>query len=564
MSKRRKNSNNKQIRNTSTPDLLGLDAAIENAERAELARTLALEKALSSTDVNTLMKAQKYLKNVEKKQEVDFKSIVVDPMDMSSALGYKDKNFSISYDVLRGMARTHIVKSIIETRKEQISDFATPRSNKDGVGFIIQKKRGFAYNLSNKTSSTLSKAEEKRIEEITEFVMKCGSISNSWSADDFDDFIRKIVDDSLTLDQCTFEIVRDRGGIPVEFFATDGATYRLADSYEKDEDAKKEVLINGYAPSYVQLYQSNIIAEFYPWELCFGRRNPSSSIYSNGYGRSELEDMIQTVTAILNADTYNANFFKVGSAPKGILKYSGNINPNTVEDFRRQWTAQVSGVLNMHKIPMINAEKLDFINTGQNNKDMEFSKFQEFLIKITCAMYKIDPAEVGFPMQGTTEAGGLGGDGGTKEKIRYSRSKGLKPLLRKIEKWMNKFVVAPYDPQYEFKFVGLDDEDDDAELEKDIKILSNFMTINEIRKKRDLEPIENGDIILNPTYLQAMGMAQQGDEDSNGMVDDMYGEEGDQNPFTQGGYDEDDEYSDDENPFTKSLQQDLGKILGEY
>lgn len=554
---RGRNNRNKQNRNiNNTPVLFDLDQATENVERANIAHSIALQKALSSTDVNTLMKAQKYLKSIEKKQEVDFKSILVDPMDMSNALGYKDKKVNISYDVLRAMSRTHIVRAIIETRKEQISDFATPRSNKDGVGFVIQKKQGYLQSKDSK--SVLSKSEEQKIEEITKFVMDCGSLSNSWSADDFDEFIRKIVDDSLTLDQSTFEIVRDRSGRPVEFFATDAATYRLADSYEKDEDAKNEVLINGYSPAYVQLYQSNVIAEFYPWELCFGRRNPSTSIYSNGYGRSELEDMIQTVTAILNADTYNANFFKVGSAPKGILKYSGNINQNTVEDFRRQWTAQVSGVMNMHKIPIINADKLDFINTGQNNKDMEFSKFQEFLIKITCAMYKIDPAEVGFPMQGTTEAAGLGGDGGTKEKIRYSRSKGLKPLLRKVEKWLNKYIVSQYDPTYELKFVGLDDEDDQEELEKDIKVLSNFMTVNEIRKKRGLDPIENGDIILNPTYLQAMGMAQQGDPESNDMMDDMYGDEEEydnSNPF-EGEEDE------EENPFMKSLSNDINKILG--
>lgn len=535
-----------------------LDSITQQAEKMKILQNLALEKALQSNDVEQIMKAQTYLKSIKKREEVDFKSILVDPLDLSHSFGYKDKKYNISYDVLRAMARTHIVKSIIETRKEQVSDFCTPRDNKNGVGFIIQKKKGYLYKPDEKPLK-LSKNEEKRIEQMMEFIINGGSVENTWHGDDFDTFIRKVIDDSLTLDQATFEIPRNKGGQPVEFFATDAATYRIADSYE-DEEAKKEVLINGYAPSYVQIYNGKILAEFYPWELCFGVRNPSSSIYSNGYGRSELEDMIQTVTAILNADNYNANFFKVGSAPKGILKYSGNINPNTVEDFRRQWTAQVAGVMNMHKIPMINADKLDFINTGQNNKDMEFSKFQEFLIKITCAMYKIDPAEVGFPMQGTTEAAGLGGDGGTKEKLKYSRSKGLKPLLRKLEKWMNKYIVSQLDPTYEFKFVGLDETDDeDAELERDIKAVSNYMTLNEIRAKRNLPPIENGDIVLNPTYLQAMGMAQsqqqQGDPESDQYMDDQYGDDGDQNPFMEG------ESQEEENPFMKSLSSEIEFLL---
>lgn len=540
----------------STMNIFDLETATENVERANIAQQLALQKALQSNDIGEIMKAQNYLKTIKKREEVDFKSILVDPMDVSHSLGFKHKNFSVSYDVLRGMARTHIVKSIIETRKEQISDFCTPRDNKNGVGWVIQKKKGYLYK-PNEKAKPLTKQEEQRIEQMMEFIMECGSVENTWHGDDFDTFVRKIVDDSLTLDQATYEIVRNKGGQIVEFFATDGATFRIADSYD-DDDARQEVLVNGYAPSYVQLYNGNVISEFYPWEMCFGIRNPSSNIYSNGYGRSELEDMMQTVTAILNADTYNANFFRVGSAPKGILKYSGNINPNTVEDFRRQWTAQVAGVMNMHKIPMINADKLDFITTGQNNKDMEFAKFQEFLIKITCAMYKIDPAEVGFPMQGTTEAGGLGGDGGTSEKLKYSRAKGLKPLLRKIEKWFNKYIVSQIDPGYELKFVGMEgDDDEDTEIERDVKAVSNFMTLNEVRAKRNLPPVENGDIVLNPTYLQAMGMAQQGDEESNSAVDGMQEDGDEENPFMAGNNDE----SGDDNPFMKSLSNELELLL---
>lgn len=555
--KGRKQRRNNQAAAIQSAQPLGLEQANAQVQYATIQQQLTLEKMLQSTDVGDIMKAQNYLKTINKREEVDFKSILVDPMDLSSALGYKHKQTDFSYSILRGMARTHIVKSIIETRKEQVSDFCTPRQNKNGIGFIVQKKRGYVYKEGDKKKA-LTSSEESRIEEIMEFIMSCGTIDNHWHADDFDTFIRKIVDDSLTLDQATFEVPMDKVGRPVEFFATDAATFRIADSYDDDDRGhKKEALINGYAPSYVQIYNGAILAEFYPWELGFCLRNPSTNIYSNGYGRSELEDMIQTVTAILNADTYNANFFKVGSAPKGILKYSGNINPNTVEDFRRQWTAQVAGVMNMHKIPMINADKLDFINTGQNNKDMEFSKFQEFLIKITCAMYKMDPAEVGFPMQGGSESAGLGGDGGTKEKLNYSRSKGLKPLLRKVEKWMNKWIVTRLDPSYEMKFVGIDEDDDeDIELDRDIKAVSNYMTLNEIRKKRDLPPVENGDVVLNPTYLQAIGMAQQGAEGANQAVDDMNDEDqGDSNPFMEG------QQQDDSNPFMKSLEDELGILL---
>lgn len=526
-----------------------LDKLQGQKERLAVQEALALEKAFKSNDVEQIVKAQQYLKGLEKKEEVDFKSILVDPMELTSSFGYKDKPYNLSYDVLRAMSRTHIIKAIIETRKDQVASFCEPQRNKYSSGFVIQKKQAWR---SQQKEEKLTKAEERRINELIEFLLGCGTTENFWSQDTFDTFVKKIVSDSLTLDQATFEVVRNRQGIPVEFFATDGATYRIADSYDQDDYKKKEVEVAGYVPSYVQIYQNKILAEFYPWELCFGVRNPSTDIRLNGYGKSELEDMIQTITAILNADFYNANFFKVGSAPKGILKYSGNINPNTVEDFRRQWIAQVSGVMNMHKIPMINADKLDFINTAQNNKDMEYAKYQEFLIKISCAIFKIDPSEIGFPMAGAAETNAFGGSTGNEEKLRYSKDKGLKPLLKQVQYWINKYLISQIDNSYEFRFVGIDGEADETqELEADIKMLSNFMTLNEIRAKRNLPPMPDGDVILNPTYLQAKGMAQQGDPNANEAVDQMNSDEGSNNEGQE------------DNPFMKSLQEDIGKILSE-
>ena len=276
--------------------------------------------------------------------------------------------------------------------------------------------------------------------------------------------------------------------------------------------------------------------------------------------------MAQVVTAILNSDTYNANFFKVGSAPKGILKYTGNINQNTVEDFRRQWMNQVAGVMNMHKIPIINADKLDFINTHVSNKDMEFGKYYEFLIKIACAMFKIDPSEIGFPMGGNAQgSSGLGGDS-TEEKLEYSRDKGLKPLLKRFQYWINKYLIWQLDPDFELRFVGIDASDEKSELDSDIERLSNFATVDEIRAKQNLPILgkeKGGDVILNPTYIQYLGMVQQQQQGQDGG-------EGDGSQFMQPGEDGQDEdqqdgeggdNNEDNNPFMKSLAQDLEVIL---
>ena len=540
--------------NSNQPSLREL---LEREEQLKIEKALTLDRIMSGNNAQEIIQARKYLKDIEERKVGASQSIIVDPMQLSASTGFRDKNYTVSYDVLRAMSKTHIVKSIIETRKDQIKSFCQPQEDQYSVGFIIEKKRKFS-ELSDKVE--LSKQDRLRIDWLIQFLLDCGSTSNSWHRDTFETFVGKLIDDSLTLDQGTFEVVSNRKGDPVEFFATDGATYRLADTYEDDENTikDKDMLVKGYAPSVVQLYQQRIVATFYPWELGFCVRNPKTDIRLNGYGRAELEDMIQTVTAILNADFYNANFFKVGSAPKGILRYSGNINQNTLDDFKAQWQAEVAGVLNHHKIPIVNADKLEFINTHVPNKDMEFAKYHEFLIKICCAIWKMDPSEIGFPMSGNSDSKPMF-ESSNASKIKYSRDKGLKPLLRSIEWWINKWIIGRIDPDFRFRFVGIDADDPDAQLDRDIKMVTNLNTVDEIRQKRGDKPLgpeKGGDAILNPAYLQLLGMQQQQQQMQGGDPNAQEDGGGD-NPFMGG----EEDGGGDEDPFMKSLSSDIEKIL---
>lgn len=541
---------NKNKANFSIHDIGLID---EQIAKANIVKNITLDQALRSQSVDDIFKAQQYIQQIENKnKDVKPQSMLMDPQSYG-ADGYKEKQFKLSYDILRAMARTPIIKAIIKTRVNQVVAFTRPQKDKYSPGFVIRPKK------AKKTDSgvKLTKQQEARIEEITEFVLNCGVNANAWHGDNFASFTRKFITDSLELDQCTAEIVRNNGGEVCELLATDASMFRIADTHNDEEfrsNNLKKAEKNGYLPYYVQVYQSRIVNEYYPWELMFGVRNPSSSIYSNGYGRSELEDLIENVTSMLNADQYNSNFFKVGSNPKGILKVTGNVNQSRLEEFKMHWQAQVAGVRNAHKLPIIEADKMDFISTQTSNKDMEYSKYQEFLIKVGCAHYLMDPSEIGFPMAGASDGSkGLGGDGGTKEKLEYSKDKGLNPLLVSYEDWYNKYVIDPFDSEYELKFEGLDVESPEKELENDVKAVQNWSTVNEIRRKRGMKDIPGGDIILNPIFLQNQMASMQGDEESNDYVNSYAGDD-EPNPFKK---------SEKVNPFEKDFEKDIAEIFAQ-
>lgn len=485
---------------------------IDDAQRKfDIERRLTLEKAFSSQDVETIYKAQNYYSkfvqqnNPMARQPSGVKAMIIDPNEISSSMGYYQKSTNIAYSTLRQMAKAPIIRSIISTRQDQVAEFCRPQLNKHSKGFVIER-------VGQDQKKDISDNDKREIDALTKFLLQGGEEENNWKWDDFETTARKFINDSLVLDQGCIEIIPQRNFEPHSFIAVDGATMRIAGSYDDISNVGGRQKVLGSYPSYCQVWQGNILREFYPWEMAFGIRNPTTNILMNGYGRGELEDLVITITSMLNADTYNGNFFRQGSMPKGMLmvKNAQGLNGDRLKELQRNWNAMVAGTTNAHKTPVLDADSIEYLDLQKNNRDMEFMKFLEYLIKVACAMFKISPEEIGFPLEGQSKGMG-GGDSGKEEKA-YSMSKGLNPLLTYFEKVINKYIIGPKtNYQYVFKFVGMEVESAQEEEERILKAAEVYITPNEIRTDKGLKPIENPmmDLPLNPIFAQQQQMQQQ-------------------------------------------------------
>lgn len=546
---------------------------VDYAQRKlEIKRMSIIEKAAKSDNPEDIIAASNAVSKIQKANFTPAKAFFIDPLDFNANLGYKDKAYSLTYTTLKRMAATPIINAIIKTRKNQIADFAEPQADRYSTGFVIRKK------AKNGVDSRMDEKDKKVANAITDFILNCGS-ETSWVNDDFDTFIRKIVDDSLTYDQMTFECIRNRRGKLERFVAVDASTFRMADTaFQEDyknaffnnrgssnwnsqgDLVRKEV--NGYLPQYVQIYQNAVVNDFYPWELCFAVRNPSTSIYSNGYGVSELEELINVITSMLWGDEYNRRFFSQGSAPKGLLRVKGGMSESALQQFKQQWQAMINGVMNSWKTPVVEAD-VDWIDLQKNNRDMEYSSWMEYLIKLACAIYSIDPSEIGWDI---SRSGGNSGlfEKSEAERIQNSKDKGLYPMLKFIQRKINKYVVEQINPEFEFIFMGMNGMTIEQELEMDIKKLNSFQTLNETREKWDLPAIkEIGDIIENSVYWQAESAKQQREQQEQQQQMQMqmgggYGNEG-EGDQGWGDYDEGEGGDDgDYNPFDEYSEGDKG------
>ena len=517
-----------------------IDRASKMIVKATLRQQTLLNEALTSNDAESIIKAQTTIKNITTRQDTSRKSLIVDVQDFQNGFDYKDRHISMSYDMLEAMGSTPIINSIIKTRITQVASFAEPVKDEYSVGYKIQKKRLAGMDLNEK----LTKSEEKEIFQLTEFIENTGT--NEWTNDDFDTFVRKYMNDSLKFDQAVFEVVRDAKGTPIEFFAVDAKTFRVAKSLDdkqyEEMYSNKRKEINGYYPSHVQIIENNIVNEYYPWELSFGIRNPHTRLKNQGYGVSELEELVSVITSLLHGYQYNSNFFKQGSAPKGFFKVSGSgYNDTSLQAFKQQWRSMVSGVNNAWKTPFLNAENVEWVDLQKGNAEMGYSGWIEFLIKIACAVFTIDPAEINFPLQGSSSGGAMF-EGSNEARLKHSKDKGLYPMIKFLQKKLNKQIVKHfYGGKYELVFTGMDALTRKEQVELDEKTVKTYKTVNELRNDKGLDSIDGGDIILDSTYIQKTLL----DEQNAAMSENQEGEEYEEEPFK-----EDDS---DENPIQKSL-----------
>lgn len=522
-----------------------------------------IQASLNSNNPEEIMKANLYLGEITPNSG-RIQSVFFDPNDLSgNGKGFKDSKGILSFEILRRMGNIHIIRSIVNTRIEQIQNFLHFSEDDQKEGFTIRKKT----SLFKESKKEISSAEKKKIEEIVEFLMNSG-FNEKWdNIDDFQTFVRKIAFDSLTLDQLAFEVVRDKGWNIKKYRAVDASLIRFLDSVDpKQRERLEDYRFKGYLPRFCMTWDDQILINpttkepilYYPWELGFGIRNKSSDIRKNGYGTSELEILVDLITGVLWSIQYNMNNFSIGSTPKGFINVkNANISDSNLNEFRQAWSQMMTGVRNAKRTPVINGIDLEWIDLDKSNREMEYQEWAQFLVIMVCSVYRIDPSELGFSFKNQAQ---IFGQDGQKARLQHSREKGLKPILIFLENIITKYIVSEIDEDYEFVFTGIEVEDEETQVNLDkIKLESGMVSMQDIFKKYSGREFDSeNDIILNQVYQQAQASKQQqemfgssvpGEMDEEGVPQDES-----KNPF--------DKYKSIDNPIMTAAFDYIGKNFG--
>lgn len=431
------------------------------------------------------------------------------------------------------MEERELDEGIIKS-EEVISDGEAEYSDMDinGDGKTDDDEEEVGWELERRARQRLEEMIKEKRTYVEQFVLNCGVLEQrpfktlKWN---FDSCLRAWVRDTYTYDLISTEVVPNKMNQPHHFFPADSSTIKFAapslKKYktfpgaqanldflypEKEVEAldKKDALelddekLDQNLYKFVQVVRGRIERAYTGDEMKVGIRNMTTDIYNNGYGIAELELLVSLVSSHLNTEYYNKSYFTQGFSAKGILHLQAPIPRRKLETIRQQWHHMIRGSRNSFQTPIFaGMDKIEWIPLTQNHSDIEFSGWMNYLIKMMCAIYQIDPYEIGIGMKDEGKAG-ISGDN-TEEKMSASKDKGLYPLLRFLENYINKNIIDMVDPDFCIKFTGLTEESAKDALNRQKEMAKFCLTVNEIRQEIGKPPLPGMDeVILSQEYLQ--------------------------------------------------------------
>lgn len=462
-----------------------------------------------------------------KPNERGMQSVWIDDLQINVNGDWFERPGQFTFDAMRAMVeQTPILNSVIMTRQRQVMRFCRPQKGGKGPGFKIASKE----NLEN-----VDENEQQSMKLLEQFMLNCGWETRPrqrlrLKRDNFQNFVAKLVRDSLTMDSMAIETEwkRDKSLGLDGLYAVDGATIRLCS--EEGYRGEDEIFA-------LQVVQGQIRTAYTYDDLIYVPRNPRTDVIAGGYGLAETELLIRVVTGFLNAFTYNTKYFDSNAIPKGVLNLYGNYSDEDINAFKRYWAGMVKGINNAWTLPVMVSKDAEsaakFENFGVEADEVMFARWMTLLASIICAIYGIAPDEINFESFTAAGTSSLSGSD-TEEKIIHSKDKGLRPLLSYLEGTLSEYVIGEFSDKYEFQWTGLDEEDPKTVFERKKLI----MTVNEMRAEDGLDKAEGkwGDAPLNPSLVgvwQQEAMPQQEDYGQPGEPGKP-GQDGDGQDFGQG------------------------------
>lgn len=237
-----------------------------------------------------------------------------------------------------------------------------------------------------------------------------------------------------------------------------------------------------------------------------GRARPvhqDDMLHFTGFGFNGIRSMsaiqwgaFQSIGVALAADTFSGSFFANSAAPKHVLTTTAKLDPEQVEMLRAEYVRKNSGARNAGA-PLILPMNIGIEEMSMTASDAQLLESRKFQIVDIARAFGVPAHMIGA--QETTSSWGNGVQAQTLGFIKFS----MQHHLDVVRQELNRKLFRRASPFVEHKMESLMSGDSKAEGDYMRQCVGGaqgpgWMTINELRRMKNLPPVEGGDVIFRP------------------------------------------------------------------
>ena len=212
-------------------------------------------------------------------------------------------------------------------------------------------------------------------------------------------------------------------------------------------------------------------------------------------GLSPLAPLRLSADMGLDALKFNRNFFKNSAQPDVIFTIEESMSDEEVEEFYQRWEKRYKGPGNAHR-PAIASFIKDIKTLGLNHREMEFIQSLRWSLEDVSRTYGV-PMPLLSDLQRATFA-----NINTAERLFWRNT--MIPEMKFLEEQLNEKLLPLLgypDLRVEFDLKAIEAlrEDENSRVQREMNLLDRgVLTINEVRRQRNLPDVPWGDMPLGP------------------------------------------------------------------
>lgn len=230
-------------------------------------------------------------------------------------------------------------------------------------------------------------------------------------------------------------------------------------------------------------------------------------------GMSVIAYARESIGVALAAESYGARVFSQDARPGGVLEHPGTLSKEARDNLRRSWHEQHAGLQNAHKVAILE-EGMKWHQIGLTNEDAQFLQTREFQIADIARYFGV-PLHL-IQMTEKSTSWGTGIEQLSLGFVIYTEM----PWMVRWEQAVHRDLILAKD-RYFAEFLP------DALLRGDIKTRYEayaigrqwgWLSVNDVRRFENMNPVANGDEYLRPLNMAPLGMTPEEEERAQAVV----------------------------------------------